>query len=237
VDVPATSISYHKLEQAIVRDLTNPRRLVPDYPCAGWSVLDIGCGIGQTLMAPELETAAERCGVDVDADAVAYGRTCGLDLKCAPAEDTGLSNARFDLVYSRVSLPYTGLHRSLPEIFRVLKPGGYAWMSLHPWTWELRAVGRAIRAGSVRDLIDRLYVLCNGLQFCLTGRCFKRPWSDTTESVQFSWGLRRALKRCGFVQIEMKRAEHYFLLTARKPNPVVAERGIGADAAPKHLRA
>lgn len=215
--VTGMSIAYHAAEAAIVQDRNNPKRLVPEYDCAGWSILDIGCGMGQTLLAPEFDSAHERYGIDVDEEAIEAGKIGGLHLKCAPAEDTGFPDRRFDLVYSRVSLPYTYLQRSLPEIHRVLKPGGYVWMSLHPWTLELGHLKRAILSGRIKHIVDRLYVLANGLQFVMTGRTFARPWGSSVESVQFAAAMRRAMLRNGFEDIEVKRSPNHFLLTARKP--------------------
>ena len=45
-----SAIEYHEQELRIALDPANPKRLVPDTGSAT-SVLDIGCGAGQTLIA------------------------------------------------------------------------------------------------------------------------------------------------------------------------------------------
>ena len=54
-DRQATSVDttpYHLAELRLVADLQDPRRCVPNYDCRGLDVLDVGCGLGQTLVAP-----------------------------------------------------------------------------------------------------------------------------------------------------------------------------------------
>ena len=68
-------IAYHLTELKIVSNKGDPRRIVPNYSCGGWRVLDIGCGIGQTLVSEELSEATELYGVDSDSELVNCPRT------------------------------------------------------------------------------------------------------------------------------------------------------------------
>lgn len=211
------ALDYHAMEAAIVADVNDPRRLVPTYDCAGWDVLDIGCGAGQTLMAPELAAARTLCGVDVDAKAIARGLSHHprLTLSVGSAEAPGVSGA-FDLVYSRVALPYTDIPRALASMAALTKSGGHVWITWHTWRNEFLNLGVAIRQLAVKRIIDRLYVITNSLLFALTGRVFPRPWNGRTESVQTEGAVRRAMTRAGFTEIQIKRDRWHFLATARR---------------------
>lgn len=216
----AATVAYHLYEMGITQAPSDPRRIVPHYPCSGWKVLDVGCGIGQTLIAPELQAAAELHGIDVNADAIRYGQDAHrqLRLQHARAESIPYPKEYFDLTYSRVSLPYTNIPAALAEIRRVTKPGGFVWLTLHPWSLELGHSWAAIKTLNVKRLIDRLYVCLNGLSLSFRGKTFGRPWNGRHESVQNDSAIRRALKEAGFVDVVSERGDHHFLVRARIPD-------------------
>jgi ubiquinone/menaquinone biosynthesis C-methylase UbiE len=140
---------YHLGELAIALDPKHPSHVLPPIAPEVKRVLDIGCGAGQTLIAacPDRDCV----GVDVDPAALRLGRTLAQPIRfvAARAESLPFSNARFDLVIARVSLPYTNIPRALAEIHRVLAPGGRVWMTLHRLRFAWRHVKAAdIRAGS-----------------------------------------------------------------------------------------
>lgn len=214
------STGYHLAELSVVREMSDARRIVPAFACEGWDVLDVGCGIGQTLMAPELSMARERHGIDIDAEAIALGRTLHpeLTLSRAVAERIPYPDRRFDLVFSRVALPYTNIPVALREMFRVTRSGGRIWLTLHPWGRERTHLKRAMETVSLKRLIDRSYVLLNGALFTLLGRCVRRPWKrePSYESIQSVGGIRRALRRAGFVDERAEKDTH-LVAEARKP--------------------
>lgn len=214
------AVAYHLYEMGITQAPSDPRRIVPHYPCSGWKVLDVGCGIGQTLIAPELRAAAELHGIDVNAEAIRYGQSNhqNLRLQHARAESIPYPEDHFDLTYSRVSLPYTNIPVALAEIQRVTKPGGFVWLTLHPWRLEIGHVWTAIKTMNLKRLVDRLYVCLNGFSLSLLGRNFRRPWNGRCESVQTDSAIRQALKRAGFVDIVSERGDHHFLVRARIPD-------------------
>lgn len=219
---------YHESEFRLISDLSDPRRIVPSYPCRGWSVLDVGCGIGQTLMAPEFSEAVELHGVDIDPQAVSCrllaDREPRLQLSCAPGESLPYEAARFDLVFSRVALPYTNIPVALSESFRVLKPGGFIWLTLHPWGLEWTNIYRAVLGKSIRRLINGIYVLANSAAFAATGAMFARPWNGTYESVQTQGAIRRALGRAGFVAVRTERTAYHLVASGRKAEAAVRAR-------------
>jgi ubiquinone/menaquinone biosynthesis C-methylase UbiE len=210
--------SYHLQELGLVNNLLDPRRLVPTFDCAGWVVLDIGCGIGQILTAPELNSCKELHGIDIDEDAIAFGKRKFPDLKLSVsgAERIPYADDFFDLAFSRVALPYTDIPVVLNEIFRVTKPGGRIWLTLHDWNMERVQIGAAIRGANLRRLMDRAYVLVNSFILRFFGRCMRRPWRSGTESFQTESGIKKLVAAAGFQNVALRHDQH-FLVTATKP--------------------
>jgi ubiquinone/menaquinone biosynthesis C-methylase UbiE len=197
--LPAT-VRYHLAESEIVAAREDPRRAVPSLLPGEHAILDIGCGIGQTLLAPELCSATVRCGVDVDADSIAYGQQQHreLDLRVAPAERLPFPDGSFDLVYSRVALPYTNMPVALRDAHRVLRPCGRIWITLHPPQMLRARTMAAIMGLRPKPIVDAAYIWLNSLLFFGTGRCVPRPWSGQFETVQTVGSMTRALRVAGF---------------------------------------
>lgn len=214
------SIAYHLLELEIISNLNHPRRELPKHVDPSWHVLDVGCGIGQSLTAAEFIQCEVRCGIDIDKEAIEYGTRVfpELTLLHGSAESIPFADNSFDLTFSRVALPYTNVRRSLAELSRVTKPGGRIWITLHNLQLELQEIGRSLRDRNIARLFDRSYVFANSLALAATGYCFPRPWSGTYESFQMRRPTRTLLKQLGFIEISMdvtKKAT--FVVEARTP--------------------
>lgn len=199
-DGEASRVTYHLNELKIVQNVGDPRRLMPSAQEPGSSVLDIGCGMGQALTAPEFSQCSVRCGIDIDTGAIAYGRRAFpfLGLSVARAESIPFRDSNFDLVFSRVALPYCNIAAVLSEVHRVLRPGGRLWVSLHGWEMEREQLLSAIRSMHPIRILDRMYVILNGLILARTGHCYPRPWNGRIESFQTVRGFRCALVKTGF---------------------------------------
>lgn len=195
---------YHEQELAIVNQLGHPDRLVPVFNSAGKSILDVGCGIGQTLTATEFSDCYRKYGVDIDAAAIAKGSAHFPDLllQVARAEALPYPDNMFDLTYSRVAMPYTNLEKSIAEMIRVTKHGGVVWVLLHSARMECGEWRSAIRKMSMKRIIDRIYVLANSACFLFFWRCFPRPWDGTFESVQFDRNFRRFMESRGLHSVK-----------------------------------
>jgi ubiquinone/menaquinone biosynthesis C-methylase UbiE len=100
-------------------------------------VLDLGCGIGNILIALAERTAFERpaIGVDVSPTLIELGQRevhkAGLDsritLQVAPATKLPFGDDRFDVVLTSHVIKHLddeALARALVEVARVLRPGG-----------------------------------------------------------------------------------------------------------------
>jgi SAM-dependent methyltransferase len=221
--IPATIdpslAEYHLSELQIARDNHAPGHLLPPIPPGCRAVLDIGCGAGQTLIASRLADDVFACGVDPDASALALGRTLTsrVHFGAAAGEHLPFAAQSFDLVFSRVALPYMDIPQALREINRVLRPGGRVWFSLHPPRFALRAMGRAMRSGSVRGMVFPFYTLLNGLALHLFDRQVRWTFGRRRfESNQTAPGMRHALTRAGFIGVDVGQGQ-FFVVTARKP--------------------
>jgi SAM-dependent methyltransferase len=218
------TIAYHLGELDIVRNPHDVRRIVPRLGDGESRVLDVGCGIGQTLVASELERATVRCGIDVDPIAIEFGRRNfpRLDLRVAALEKLPFDEASFDLVIARVSLPYTDMPVALREIHRVLRKDGRLWAIFHPWKMERDRILRAL--SSPKELADRAYVVANSALLYAFKRSLSRPWSTTHETFQTVGGMRRLLQHNGFGHIDTQLDRH-FKMEARKERDVNLQHG------------
>jgi len=124
------SVEYHLAELRIALDPSHPGHILPQVE-PHERVLDLGSGAGQTLIAACPGRLS--FGLDIDFEALRLGRsfTCEVAFVCGRAEQLPFASESFDLVISRVSLPYTHLRASLSEINRVLRPKGRIWLTLH----------------------------------------------------------------------------------------------------------
>jgi len=89
------------------------------------ALLDVGCGTG--ALAADLASLGRVTGVDLSAEAIAFGRRRALERLCVgSAEALPFATGRFDGVAAVDIVEHTDDRRTLAEIARVLKPGGAA---------------------------------------------------------------------------------------------------------------
>jgi SAM-dependent methyltransferase len=87
-------------------------------------VLDIGCGLGQTL-AYHKNRGCEAFGMEADGNVQAIARRYGLNIRQGIFDGTQFDSAFFDYVtLDQVAEHVTDPHALLQGIARVLKPGG-----------------------------------------------------------------------------------------------------------------
>ncbi len=115
------------------RDRAWKKRLVQDLPALAAPVcLDLACGTGDiTLLLAEKYPAGRIVGMDLTEAMLEIARQrpapASIEYHCRDMAQTGLAEKSVDLVTGGYALRNAGdLPSALAEIFRVLKPGGWA---------------------------------------------------------------------------------------------------------------
>lgn len=192
-------------------------RAALSIPLAGKRVLDVGCGNGSAFSLPGY-TGAFMHGIDVNPHAVAAAALAypsGSFLH-ARAEELPYGDASFDVVLSRVALPYTDIRKALAEIHRVLKPRGEFWATMHTWASVRGWWGDAVRNGVWLTAADHLYIVLASLVYQASGYVPARPWNRTRETFQTERAMRRDLKRAGFTDLQIDFEGSNFIVQARR---------------------
>lgn len=150
-------IDYHLLELRGALVAPEDGRNRPMLRPTDVDVLDVGCGIGQSFTAWRmrgLHVGRHFVGLDIDAEAIEHAKRHSPEVAFAEgrAEALPLLSESFDLVFSRVSLPYTDVPVALREMVRVLRPRGRIWLTLHPKDrpGRMLADARGVRAKAYR---------------------------------------------------------------------------------------
>src|ERR671910_112123 len=105
--MPTESDNYHLDELRIATTEGHSQRIMPPVMKSDRSVLDVGYGAGQTLIATNFEPGTTVIGLDVDKSALALGRKLDQTIifVCGRAENLPFKGERLDFVFSRVALP------------------------------------------------------------------------------------------------------------------------------------
>ena len=197
------SLAYHEAELRIALDPTNPAHNLPPILPHHKRILDVGCGMGQTLLAARLAPDVEAFGVDNDGAAVRAGMNSmppNINLMEGSGESLPFPDDYFDLVYSRVALPCMQVSKALKEINRVLKPGGDVWLSL----MGVNHLSRKTRL-HLKQIAYDVFVLINGTLFNLFGT--QLP-GKRKETFQTKGGIERAMRRVGLTARTTQSAIH-----------------------------
>jgi ubiquinone/menaquinone biosynthesis C-methylase UbiE len=212
------SSTYHLQELAIARDTHAAGHVMPELPKGTSRVLDVGCGAGQTLIASELSSDTFACGIDIDPAALRLGRslTNVVSFVCSRAEELPFNDDYFDVVISRIALPYTDIPRALAEMSRVLKPGGHVWLVVHSWKHPLKSLVEHTLRLEMSGAIHQLYVIAHGLALHVFGAPIRAPYGARVwESFQTRRGMRASLLKAGFDDIVSEEGA-FFVLSGTK---------------------
>lgn len=214
------SLEYHRRELTIALDPSNRARAMPlVLPAKHRRILDVGCGMGQTLLAAQLPGEVEAYGIDRDLEAIEAGSRlapANIKLVCANGENIPFQNGYFDLVISRIAIPYMDINKALREIARVLRVGGEFWLTLHPVSKVFSRAKHSALGGDLSDVLVCSYVLLNGTLF----HCFgiQIPVLRRKETFQTASGIARAAKRAGLACSPVRPSTH-FIMEGLKPFP------------------
>jgi SAM-dependent methyltransferase len=208
--------AYHEAELALARSPNDPRRILPTIPPDAHSVLDVGCGAGQTLIALGLRADVDAVGLDRDYDALSLGAEWTSDVRfvCGGGESLPFADDSFDFVFSRVALPYMHVPTALAEIHRVLAPSGRIWLVLHGPGIVFSQLTEALRWGHLKSAMFQAYAAVNGALYHLTGRLMRWPIGARYESFQTRRIIPR-LQQAGFADVQIE-LEPHFIVRARK---------------------
>jgi SAM-dependent methyltransferase len=192
---------------------------LPPFDMRGKKVLEVGCATGMDLTHGAYAEAAERCGIDIDANAIEMGRKLypALDLRVGSGEAIPYRDGYFDAVLSRIALPYMNIPTALAEFNRVLRPGGYLFASWHDWKGRQDWLPDPARGLTWKRAADFAYITAASITYRLSGQIPARPWNGTRETFQFRSHVPRILAGAGFVSVTWERSEHNLRTTARKP--------------------
>jgi ubiquinone/menaquinone biosynthesis C-methylase UbiE len=191
---------YFESEDRILSDPSHPGYIMPVLG-AGESVLNLGCG-SMKLRAPGNELYV---GIDPFFEPLrARKQADPSDLTIrAIGEQLPIRDRSFSVLMSRVAIMYMDVPRFIPEAYRVLEPGGKLWLTGHKFTHVALHLALSLGRRNVKDVIFRSYVVFNGLLFHYFGTMTRFPFNRRrVESFQTKGGLRRALARQGFTDIE-----------------------------------
>jgi ubiquinone/menaquinone biosynthesis C-methylase UbiE len=169
----------------------------------------VGCG-----SEPDLPPTDIQVGLDIDFSLLMQSRRLHpkVLLVCGEGERLPFGDGAFDAVISRVALPYMKLNAAIPEISRVVRPGGHVQMNLHQFDFAWRDLLRRIRSGRPRAIVGGLWAIANGCIFHFLGRTLRLPTSRRFyDSFQTYTGVKRILQQQGFAGI----VETY-VITAKK---------------------
>lgn len=209
-------LQYHLRELEIARDASHRNHLMPPIRAQHKTILDIGCGMGQTLLAANLPPDVSAYGIDRDAAAIQAGCLLSpknVHLEVGAGEEMNFPNEMFDLVICRVALPYMRIHAVLREMHRVLKRDGEVWLVLHARSTLKRRAKKSLQEHHYKDLIYCAYVACNSLMFNAAGMQFAIRGS--AETFQTESGMRRAFRHDGFLCTHVQR-EGFFVIEGKK---------------------
>lgn len=118
----------------------------------GQTCLDLGTGTG-VISRAMYSHGAKWFGVDVTAEQIAFAKRLAaaqnmqIDFRTAPAEHTDLPSGAFDVITACQCFGYFDKKKVLPEIVRMLKPGGrflVLYMAWLPFESEIAAASERL---------------------------------------------------------------------------------------------
>jgi SAM-dependent methyltransferase len=179
-------------------------------------VLDVG--FGHLRVMNQLRSDGHQVwGVEIDPALVEKGRQAGFECKAGMAERLPYETDTFDLLVSSVVLPYTIPHLALPEMVRVIRPGGKLRLTSHSYSygWNL------LREGDFKRKIYGARMLVNTVLYELTGHRIPGFLGDSL--CHSATSLINLAKSAGLKDIKITHAgthflsDRFFCLSGTKP--------------------
>ena len=133
-------------------------------PLAGKRILDLGAGAGEASIyfashgahVTALDISSRQLDVLNEA---ARLRGVAIDTLAVPAEELPFPDGHFDLVYGDGVLHHVDMQRAVPEVRRVLRPGGRGVfiepLTYNPLIWVYRRLAEGVRTPDERPFRTR----------------------------------------------------------------------------------
>lgn len=178
---------------------------------AAGMVLEIGCGTAEYTHPLSRRTGSTVVGIDIVPEVLARARptvAANVALASADVEHLPFANGAFDAVVGNAVLHHLRLDRAIPELLRVLRPGGRFCFAepnmLNPQVFVERNVP------------------------------FLGRWLDNSpgETAFTRWGLRRRLARDGLVDVVIRPFDFLYPLTPERLIPAVERLGRMLERTP-----
>jgi len=162
----------------------------------GARVLDVGFGGGEQLRRLAT-TGCRAVGIELDSTLASNGRSSGLTVCRAVAEQLPFRTGVFDGLICKVVIPYTDEACAVAEIARVLRPGAIARVSYHGLGYKLRYL---LTGQNWKFRVYGARVVVNTWIYALTQRRLPGFWGDTL--YQSERRLRDYYRRAGLELID-----------------------------------
>src|SRR5687767_2902756 len=166
-------------------------------------VLDVGCGAGQELL-PFVASGAVGIGADVAPEVGKLSRELftreGYGSRIlfvrSRAEQLPFRANVFDVLISRIALPYCHNRTALAESARVLRPDGTLLLKIHHGWYYVHKLWRGMISGDFLSSVHAGRVLATGLIYHVAGRQIRNRIL-VGETFQSRWLLRKELRKLG----------------------------------------
>jgi len=232
--IPAQSRSYWAFQYQLGRQVIVPalRRRGAFQP--GYTVAEIGSGEGGVLMAFIAEGATAALGTDIDSPRLMLGRqiATALNWPVTFVEHNILTDSipeawhgRYDLVLLRDTLEHLeSPETALLQIARLLRPGGYLYISFPPYYSPFGGHQHLLR--TFWGKLPYMHLLPNPLFQRLTARGQEPGRSEVRRLRHIRLSFRRFLRAVQVTGYRVLFQEHYLLRPAFRfrlglPLPVI----------------